>query len=200
MKTEMKIPIPSANEVQKWNDNWNNSEKMKKYRVQENCLEYIFKEFPLNNDREEVTLKVTLLNQFYYTHITGVQKVIEHILNLKIDERLGAKPVDVQLVNEIANVKFNDKIRNDFSFATKYCSFHFPKNYQIYDKYGSSFIKYWNDKDKFSVCKKSEYRDYASYIEIVDAFIKHYGLQKFTRKQIDRYIWQSGKKYFNKEK
>ncbi len=42
---------------------------------------------------------------------------------------------DVSLVNEIAKVEISGKQFNFYSFATKYCSHHKPKDYPIYDNY-----------------------------------------------------------------
>ncbi|HBO39045.1 MAG TPA: hypothetical protein DD638_10320, partial [Pasteurellaceae bacterium] len=57
--------------------------------------------------------------------------VAKHIVGLDIDLRL--ENWDQALVNDIAVVKVNgQKAINFYSFATKYCSYHFPEGYPSY--------------------------------------------------------------------
>ena len=81
---------------------------------------------PSNEEISDILLKVATLNDFYSTNIFSVYPVAEHILSLKIDERL--RQGDVTLVNEIQNVTINGVTRKFYSFSTKYCSHHNPKN------------------------------------------------------------------------
>lgn len=81
---------------------WKN---LKNYQLQEDALDKLFFE---------------LLPIFF-----SVYPVAEHTLSLKIDERL--RQDDVTLVNEIQNVTINGVTRKFYSFSTKYCSHHNPK-------------------------------------------------------------------------
>lgn len=40
-------------------------------------------------------------------------------------------------------------------------------------------------------------KEYCSYYNIIQTFKSFYGLQAFTVKQIDKYLWQLGKEAFN---
>lgn len=46
--------------------------------------------------------------------------------------------------------------------------------------------------------KESNLKEYSSYYNIIQSFKSFYGLQEFSVKQIDKYLWQLGKEAFNK--
>jgi hypothetical protein len=66
----------------------------------------------------DVLLKVSALNDFYSTNIYDTHAVARHIEHLRIDESLLSG--DLSLVNRIAPVKVGKKVRNFYSFVTKY--------------------------------------------------------------------------------
>lgn len=153
------------------------------------------KTYPLNNNMDEVLIKVCSLNDFYSTNIFSPFKVAEHIVSLKIDSRLENN--DLELVNDIAKVKVNDtKEINFYSFATKYCSHHKPTIYPIYDSFVDKLLMYLKKSDKFSVFKNSDLKNYSRYNEILIDFMNFYSLENFNLKEIDKYLWQAGKEYF----
>ena len=126
-KLDIIIPKPSASEVEKYLKSWKD---LKNYKLQEDALDKLFFELlPSNEEISDILLKVATLNDFYSTNIFSVYPVAEHILSLKIDERL--RQGDVALVNEIQNVTINGVARKFYSFSTKYCSHHNPKEYPI---------------------------------------------------------------------
>jgi hypothetical protein len=191
----MKIRRPSEIEVKEYLDKWSYLEN---YVLQESSLKKLFtKTYPLNNDMDEVLIKVCSLNDFYSTNIFSPFKVAKHIVSLKIDLRLEKN--DLGLVNDIAKVKVNDKKEiNFYSFATKYCSHHKPAIYPIYDSFVDKLLMYFKKSDKFSVFKNSDLRNYSRYKEILIDFQNFYSLENFDLKEIDKYLWQAGKKYFPK--
>lgn len=63
-------------------------------------------------------IKIATLNDFYGTNIFSICPVTKHILSLDIDERLNK--CDVALVDDIKTVIIGDKVKNFYSFATKY--------------------------------------------------------------------------------
>jgi hypothetical protein len=93
----------------------------------------VFDSWPSNHVYAEVLAKVVVLNRLYSTNIFNVYAVAEHIVRLQIDERLASG--DLTLAADLARVKIGDGVRNNYSFATKYCSFQRPDVYQIYDSY-----------------------------------------------------------------
>lgn len=191
-KSDIVISKPSAIEVEKYLKLWKN---LKNYKLQEDALDKLFFELlPSNEEISDILLKVATLNDFYSTNIFSVYPVAEHILSLKIDERL--RQGDVTLVNEIQNVTINGVTRKFYSFSTKYCSHHNPKEYPINDSYVEKVLKYFRKTDKFSKFKNSDLKDYQKFKNIIIAFREYYGLEEFNLKEIDQYLWQLGKEYF----
>ena len=124
MKTnELSLSTPTSDEIKKYNQTW--SERIE-YVAREKALFKLFNEiYPNNTDIYEILIKVAALNDFYSTNIFSVYSVAEHILSLKIDERL--KSGDSTLVKEIAEITISSKSKNFYSFATKYCTHHNPE-------------------------------------------------------------------------
>ena len=126
----IKILRPSADQVSMYLKRWHTFDSCV---LQESSLRKLFaKTYPKNGEMDDVLIKVCSLNDFYSTNIFSPFTVAKHIVDLDIDPRLANR--DLTLVNDIAVVKVNGrKPRNNYSFATKYCSHHFPKDYPIYE-------------------------------------------------------------------
>lgn len=195
MKNSINIIKPSKKEVKYYLKLWDSLEN---YTLQERSLRKLFtKTYPLNNDLDDVLIKVCALNDFYSTNIFSPFTVAKHIIVLKIDKKLLNK--DLAIVNKIALVKMNGgNIKNFYSFATKYCSHHDPISYPIYDSYVDKMLMYCKKKDKFDVFNNKDLKSYTRFKEILFNFRKYYDLELFDLKQIDKYLWQVGKKYFPK--
>jgi hypothetical protein len=119
-----------------------------KNKQDEDAIKELFKIFPDNTDYKSVLLKSVLINTFYYTQIRAINIVARHIVGLDIDARL--KQGDLDVVEQIANVpiktKKKEKKRRNYSFATKYCSFHQPDLYPIYDSIVAKTLKAYQSK------------------------------------------------------
>lgn len=184
---------PSVKDAQWFIDNW---QKLPSYTDQERALDKLFMELcPKNNRIEDVLIKCSALNDFYSTNIFGIHTLAEHILSLNIDERLHQ--VDYSLIGDIAKVEVNGKEHCFYSFATKYCSHHFPEKYAIYDNYVEKVLLSMNKKEPFSNFKREDLKDYETYMSVIRGFSQHFGLTQFSIKQLDQYLWQLGKWYFN---
>ena len=194
MNTQVKKPTPA--EVNFYLKKWKSLEN---YVFQESSLKKLFtKTYPHNNSLDDVLIKVCALNDFYSTNIFSPFAVAKHIISLKIDKNLAED--DLELVNTIAEVKMNGgKIKNFYSFATKYCSHHKPTIYPIYDSYVEKMLLYFKKKDNFCDFTKDDLRSYPIYRRILMDFRKFYDLESFDLKQIDQYLWQAGKFYFPKK-
>lgn len=187
------IARPSIDELEKYLKSWDDLEN---YVLQESSLEKLFlKTYPLNNDLDDVLIKVCSLNDFYSTNIFSPFSVAKHIVNLKIDEKLRSG--DLDLVNILAEVKMNEgRIINFYSFATKYCSHHKPEFYPIYDSYVEKMLMYFKKENNFFDFKNEDLKQYSEFKNILMKFREYYGLEKYSLKEIDKYLWQAGKKYF----
>lgn len=192
----LKDHVPSPQEVAEYEQKWNT---LADYVNQENALDKLFFNLcPENKDMSDILIKCSSLNDFYSTNIFKVHNVAKHFLNQKIDERLAVG--DLNLVMDLANIEINGKRFFFYSFATKYCSHHRPDIYPIYDSYVNKLLKYFRNRDGFMAFKESNLKEYCSYYNIIQSFKSFYGLQAFSVKQIDKYLWQLGKEAFNRYK
>jgi hypothetical protein len=140
------IPTPSKDEVEKYLVKWR---QLEKYFNQELALNKLFFDLcPKNDNIEDILLKCSTLNDFYSTNIFDINAVANHILSLKIDERLEME--DLSLVEDIAKVNVGDppKEHNFYSFATKYCSHHKPSLYSIYDFFVEKVLLHFKNENK----------------------------------------------------
>lgn len=196
MKNNLDIIKPSNEEIKYYLTQWDSLEN---YTLQESSLKKLFtKTYPLNNDLDDVLIKVCSLNDFYSTNIFSPFTVAKHIVKLNIDDNLAKD--DLIIVNKIAMVEMSGgKIKNFYSFATKYCSHHKPSIYPIYDSYVDQMLIYFKNQNNFDIFSRKDLKIYTRYKRILENFRKYYNLEIFNLKQIDKYLWQAGKKYFPKK-
>ena len=191
----MKIPNPSKDEVKKYLQKW---DSLDNYVLQDSSLDKLFlKTYPNNTDINDILIKASSLNDFYSTNIFSIFSVAKHILELNIDERLKAG--DETLVNDIAKIIINNKNKNFYSFASKYCSHHYPTEYPIYDNYVEKVLLYFKKRDKFDDFTKEDLKNYKTFKKILITFKNFYKIDEYDLKEIDKYIWQLGKEYFPKK-
>lgn len=186
------IPRPCPYEVEKYLKQW---DELEGYPEQEAALGELFcKHCPQNKSLADILLKVATLNTFYNTNIFSVTPVAKHILSLNIDARLERG--DLTLVNDLQLVEMKDKTRHFYSFATKYCSHHNPKAFPIYDSYVDKMLCYFRDVDGFFEFRDNELKNYPFFKGVLAQFQGFYGLEGYSIKDVDKYLWQLGKKYF----
>jgi hypothetical protein len=161
-------------------------------------LTQLFQKFPENTDFGEVVVKTKVLNVLYSTQIRAVNIVARHICSLAIDPDLRAgKP---EIVDRIATVQLKDKTRHNVSFASKYCHWHNPTAYPIYDgnvevclwhykKQGGSFADALAER---GIAFQRYGYDYAGFVRIVNAFRDGFKLTSYTYKQLDKLLWSLG--------
>lgn len=186
------VPIPSEESIRKYLNKW---QTLEKYTLTEGALGLLFRKLcPDNSGIESVLLKVSALNDFYSTNIYDTYSVSKHILSLNIDSRLDSK--DLGLVNEIAAVKLKGKVRNFYSFASKYCSHHKPDNFPIFDSFVEKMLKYYRKTDRFDMFRNDELRDYGRFIEIIESLRTFYRVDEFSLRELDIFLWLAGKDSF----
>ena len=185
--------MPSVEDAEWFLNYW---KELPSYSNQESALDKLFMVLcPKNDNIEDILIKCSSLNDFYSTNIFDIHTVAQHILSLKIDERLNRG--DRSLVDEIAHVEVNGRDHFFYSFATKYCSHHQPDKYAIYDSYVEKVLLTMNKREPFANFKLEDLKDYDTYMSVVKSFQQKFGLMQYTIKQLDQYLWQLGKWYFN---
>jgi hypothetical protein len=185
-----RLPFPTIGLVKAEGDKFD-----RESRLVEEALGQLWAHFPRNTETSHVLLKVLVLNKLYATQIRDidVETVARHITGLVgIDSRLDAGSPDA--VDLIANVRIGDKVCNNFSFGTKYCSWHNPTGYAIYDSNVDACLWCYKKQDSFTTFARQDlrYLGYPVFLRIVTAFRDFYGLNSFTFKQLDKFLWEKG--------
>jgi len=177
----------------------------REYEPIEDTLKQLIAQFPQNTDLSQVIVKVAAINLLYNTWIVGFKTVAQHIVRLNIDSDL--KEGSAEIIGKIAQVQFGGKTRNNYSFATKYCSWHRQECYPIWDsrvdeclwQYRGRRLNqdlYTKEPRPFPTFeRRSDLWNYAKFREIVKEFCGHFELD-FSFKQIDKFLFQLGNEYF----
>ena len=162
------------------------------YALQEKVLADIFTKYPNNTTLAEVILKVNLLNAFYSTRILDIATVASHIMSIpNIDARI--KCGDVTVVDDVASVNHNGKLLTHFSFATKYCSFHQPQKFPIFDSFIAECFSQLSKNNYFQKkFPKNTIRNcYSDFKKFYDEFMTNQPALPKDYKEVDRYLWSS---------
>jgi hypothetical protein len=156
----------------------------------EEALGQLRAQFPLNTDIRHVLLKVLVLNKLYGTMIRDieVETVAKHIVGLGIDPLLAQGSLQaVTLITDCPNV------RQYLSFASKFCSWHNPTAYPIYDGNVRECLSSYQKQDSFAQFRnKEDLYYYQKLFDAVLAFRSHYGLNSLTFKQLDKFMYRVG--------
>ncbi len=192
MRKELHIERPSKEQVLYYLHAWDVQEN---YVLQEHALDKLFFEtYPQNTDINDILIKAASLNDFYSTNIFSIFAVAKHIQALDIDKRL--EEGDASLVDDIADMTIGGKKRRFYSFASKYCSHHKPTLFPIYDSFVDRVLRYFRKQDGFCSFSDEDLKNYPKFIKVLNAFQEFYHLEDFNKKDLDRYLWQLGKRYF----
>ena len=182
-------------------------DKMEGYRIQEELLTLLMQKYPHHNNKMGVETKVKLLNLFYSTGIQATSAMANHICEeiKDIDKRLGRG--DLSLVEEIATLNLkNETTRFNYSFATKYCAYHKPKKYPIYDSIVANTFTSLFEKGllpKYNLGKRNlessniytksgfekKLKNYEFFVKLYKYFMELYDLNGFSFREVDSYIW-----------
>ncbi|MGB9456265.1 MAG: hypothetical protein WCB12_09495 [Bryobacteraceae bacterium] len=157
--------------------------------IVEQALNELFGRYPGNNDLPHVLLKVAALNSLYSTQIFAVVEVARNIYAQDIDSALAAGSPEI--VDKIARITIRGRERNNYSFATKYCSWHRPALYPIWDSHVDAYL--WRLQKQSHFAKDFDSNavlwNFGSFREVTTAFRDFYGLGSFTFKEIDKFLW-----------
>jgi hypothetical protein len=170
--------------------------------VIESALKELFSQYPGNVDLSHVLLKVVAVNTLYSTQITAHSETMPNVVDVAQHIRKNAQKIDAglaagspEIVETIAWVSVpGKKDRNNFSFATKYCSWHKPEAYPIYDSNVQRYLEFLQEKTDFAkgFNVSATHWTYAQFLVAMENLRKHYGLGSFTFKEIDKFLWSEG--------
>ncbi len=177
-------PHPTPDLVTKAKEEFDRDDR---YGPADRVLTRVFRDFPNNTHFEDVLLKVVLLNALYNTNIYATTVMTRHILELDVAQHLDAG--SHHLVDGIAMLSVKTATRRHYSFATKYCSWHRPQLFPIYDSIVERVLRQYRDRDRFASFTQADLQDYARYRSVITSFRSHYGLTGFSFKEIDKFLW-----------
>jgi hypothetical protein len=166
----------------------------------------LFARYPDNTNQAHVLLKVVTLNSLYSLLIRvnsqylptdrkyapTVYDVARHIVELKIDAALSR--ADEALIDRIATVKVAGRNHYYYSFATKYCSFHRPESYPIFDSRVKEYLWQLRNQGGLRQFQQQVLWNYPELKRIIDEMRDQYSLQGFSYKQIDAFLYLEGGK------
>ena len=154
------------------------------------ALNELLEQFPQNRVASQVLLKVLVLDRLYHTRILEihVERFARHIAGLDIDSLLAKNSLDaVRQIYRCPELK-----RVYYSFATKFCSWHKPKLYPIFDSYAVECLWAYRKQDHFATFHRQDLWYYEKYVAVITAFRDFYKLDGLTFRQVDKFLWSSG--------
>lgn len=168
------------------------------YAEEDRVLRELFTNtYPDNSRFDEVLIKVAALNSLYSA---GLRKgglcteMAQRILRPETRQAIQAGSHDAV---ELIARKPGQKEGGRYSFATKYCSFCKPEQYSIYDSLAClALVQLMEVNYEFCGCKKTKsetkLQSYPRYHRAIGEFMQRFHLSKFSRKQIDMFLWLEG--------
>ena len=145
---------------------------------------------PKNTDLREVLLKTTAVGDPDCTMREANHDMASNIVSLNIDHRLST--LDTQLVNEIAELGTADRNKYFYTFATRYCNYHSPKAYPIYDKLSSEILLLFFQKVKDQDLADNTLLDYGQYKQAMEEFSKSFQVKGLDYWELDKFLWLYG--------
>lgn len=151
----------------------------------ERALAWLFGTYPANVEPSQVLVKVAALNSLYHTNVFAVTEMAEHICGLGIDPALAAG--DLAVVDRIA--AFPVTRDRHYSFATKYCSWHQPESFPIYDNLVERLLWSYQRHFNFGDFGREDLQDYPRYVAVILSFMARFGLGSLMFRQVDKFLW-----------
>jgi hypothetical protein len=189
----MRLERPTKHLIDKYRRQFEN-----KNSADEVAIKELWKIFPDNKDYKGVLLKSIVLNTLYSTQIRAIKTVARNIFELDIDAQL--RQGDPQAVEQIAKLTISGKERRNYSFATKYCSFHNPSSYPIYDSIVDKVLRAYQKQDEFLDEPLGDLKDYRRFKEVLERFVNFYeGLGRPSWRELDYFLHDYGKEKFAKQ-
>ena len=156
----------------------------------EASLGSLFRQYPCNTRPEDVLPKVATLNALYSTNIYALSNLTRLIVAADIDPLLDAG--SCRAVEAISVLEAGGKSRRIYSFATKYCSWHQPDLYPIFDSAVERALAHYKRKDSFASFTYDDLRNYERFVAVLEVFRSHYGLRSVSFKALDKFLWKQG--------
>jgi hypothetical protein len=82
--------------------------------------------------------------------------------------------------------------RRYYSFATKFRSWHNQDAHSLWDYNVDEALWAYKKQDRFAIFKRQELCEYPRLTEVVKEFRTFYGLQQYSHKDVDKFLWRIG--------
>lgn len=166
------------------------------YPFADRILAEVFSGQPENRDFSVILHKVAVLNSLCRTNIFDIYEVARHIHELKIDVLLQRHSAEA--VEKLRRVR---RLQRDlYSFATKYCHWHCPVAYPMYDASVSKALSYLNRNygfhDRLSDAKFRA--SFEMFKGAIDALRERLSWDNGGYKKLDQGLWVFGRHLKNK--
>ena len=196
---------PSVSQVKLWLKYWEYLKKNDPHSVyvrQRDYLDYWFRRFPDNTNVDIVMSKAATLNSLFNVRATAKQLVVfaDYILEIdEFDSRLNNG--DIDLVNQISDFMSERKESSLYSLTTKYCKFHRPDDYPIYDSNVDNALwcfkkKFWFRNQILNDFYRKDLKKYSKFYNVISLLrnmLKDEG-EEFDFTDIDKYLFLAGRK------
>ena len=183
----MNITIPSREDVQRALREYEQGD----YGRVDRAISSLIAQYNTNDRIEPVLLKATVINSLYSTNVYGIYTMAEHIVAVGVDKYLTEKSPDV--VDLIAHATIGGKKRCFYSFASKYCSFHDPETYPIYDSVVWWMLQQLRKARKIRKFKDSELDHYSGFQRLMIEIRDKLEMTDLSLRQFDKAFWIIGK-------
>jgi len=164
----------------------------KEFKDDEAAVDSVFKQWPKNGNVSEVLVKTIVLNRLYNTSILNERIVARRIVELRIDDNLH-NGEEHELIAQLTPIDFGKKTRKLYSFATKYCAWHQPDRFQMFDSKVEAALLHYQSHFKFFDFRRDELRCYKTFMKIIKAFRDHFNLTDVSPKNLDKFLWMEGR-------
>jgi hypothetical protein len=193
MEKNLKIPCPTKSEMKKYLAVW---DKVENFYKPKKAMTKLFNHYRTNMDIDDILIKIYTLNAAYSASIFWPIDVAKNILDMKIDNDLRAG--DLAVVDKI---RTGHGVRNRqgaeinfYSFATKYCSFHNPDKYPLFDSNVKRALIYFKEHctEQFTF-NNTDLGVYKAFVDIIRKFQETFYLQDSALRDIDKYLYLIGR-------
>lgn len=180
------------------------------YIYEEKVLEKYIKAHPKNSDKDEIALKIALIDFTNNTEICKQKK--DNVLEKIVNAISGCKDFDLWLEKgepKTVELIASATTKNNFSFATKYCAYHsfhlYDDDFSIYDSIVAELLPFYAAECGINIKQSNietyrQEKNYKAYNELIGEILRLKGLEniKQVRRKFDIFLWSWGKEIAEK--
>jgi hypothetical protein len=152
------------------------------WEATDKALDDLSSRFP-EFDLSACLLKTVAINQLYGTNVLAATRMARHV------ESEMSKAEHADLVEDLATVRFGDKVRRHVSFASKFAHFFVDKEtYPIFDSYAADGLRRRLSNAAVRSGEVPLYRDYVA----AHRALRDLANLPCSGRELDQYLWLSG--------